>query len=637
MATTHKYIRQSGGLGPDGNAVFTTVWQALAASASGTSGDYSFIQFLDSATYTENVVVPGTLQYLRFTAAAACSPMIASSNTPMALASGAAHIEVVGADTAYPITLHCTAGTSQTILTAVNAFRCQYVHFSNGGGGYAVSPPVSDVWTLEDCTFAGAMTNLFRSTTCAGAGLLRCDFSGATWADGLIRVNSLGLVMDRCWVEHAYFLLAAYGGVPTVATSKWLITNNVFIDSGNAPDAANYLPLFADSANAEVWGNLFYVATAGTTSALGCGAAVANVSIRNNGIVGFYVGIKASSPITVYGNGFWGCTTQAQANVTKSACVSTDPLLTNAAAHNFRPLLGSPWLDAGATVTLTYDYLGNPRPMGAGQDIGAFEMDYAPPFLASAGATTQTSVAAVFSEAVFGAALLNVLAWHLVPTGAPDVAIASIVCADGIHATVTIPDLVLLGSGLRYRLTCPASLVDSSGNPIAGTWADFTGPVWPETEPWSPPCPRATLDGVLLATFGLLPEPGEPPEAVVLRAAWLSLLCHRRAGPDDTLPDDQGDPPYRGGWWGDTYPTVPGDLWGSLWWLLSRTRDPDAAARAIESGQEALAWMVTDGLLTADPTVTATRSANGERLDVTIRLYINGHVADLVFGLWGGA
>jgi phage gp46-like protein len=152
---------------------------------------------------------------------------------------------------------------------------------------------------------------------------------------------------------------------------------------------------------------------------------------------------------------------------------------------------------------------------------------------------------------------------------------------------------------------------------------------------WAPQNVRFSLDGRALTPLSLLPEEGEPPEALVIRAAWLSLLCHRRAGADDKLPDNRGDPPYRGGWWGNSHATVVGDQWGSKWWLLFRTRDSDVAAKAAEWGVEALAWAVADGLLNTLPTVTASQS--DERLDVAIHLEIGSHVADLVFDLWGGA
>lgn len=77
-------------------------------------------------------------------------------------------------------------------------------------------------------------------------------------------------------------------------------------------------------------------------------------------------------------------------------------------------------------------------------------------------------------------------------------------------------------------------------------------------------------------------------------AVILSLFCDRRAEPDDVLPDNSGD---RRGWWADAYPAALGDKWGSRLWLLAREKQlPSVLARAKEYAEEALAWMVEDGI-----------------------------------------
>ncbi len=76
------------------------------------------------------------------------------------------------------------------------------------------------------------------------------------------------------------------------------------------------------------------------------------------------------------------------------------------------------------------------------------------------------------------------------------------------------------------------------------------------------------------------------------RAVLMSLFTWARAKPSDTLPADR-----KMGWWGDTYPTATGDRIGSRLWLLSREKLlPDTINRAREYAQEALAWLVTDGV-----------------------------------------
>ncbi|WP_300656120.1 phage GP46 family protein [Pseudomonas sp.] len=74
----------------------------------------------------------------------------------------------------------------------------------------------------------------------------------------------------------------------------------------------------------------------------------------------------------------------------------------------------------------------------------------------------------------------------------------------------------------------------------------------------------------------------------------ISLFSDRRARADDLLPGDDGD---RRGWWADAYPVIEGDQIGSRLWLLSREKEiAETQRRAKEYAEEALAWLVTDGI-----------------------------------------
>lgn len=81
----------------------------------------------------------------------------------------------------------------------------------------------------------------------------------------------------------------------------------------------------------------------------------------------------------------------------------------------------------------------------------------------------------------------------------------------------------------------------------------------------------------------------------LVRAVIISLFTWRRANPDDDLPGD-----LRMGWWGDSFPSVPNDRIGSRLWLLARAkfskRNPPVE-RAREYAEEALAWLVEDGVV----------------------------------------
>lgn len=75
------------------------------------------------------------------------------------------------------------------------------------------------------------------------------------------------------------------------------------------------------------------------------------------------------------------------------------------------------------------------------------------------------------------------------------------------------------------------------------------------------------------------------------RAVVISLFTHRRADPDDNV-----DVPM--GWWGDTWPVVANDRYGSKLWLLQRSKLTNALVNTVRNYlREALQWMLDDGVV----------------------------------------
>lgn len=75
------------------------------------------------------------------------------------------------------------------------------------------------------------------------------------------------------------------------------------------------------------------------------------------------------------------------------------------------------------------------------------------------------------------------------------------------------------------------------------------------------------------------------------RAIVISLFTHRRADPDDNA-----DVPM--GWWGDTWPMVANDRYGSKLWLLQRSKLTNALVNTVRTYiRESLQWMLDDGVV----------------------------------------
>lgn len=95
------------------------------------------------------------------------------------------------------------------------------------------------------------------------------------------------------------------------------------------------------------------------------------------------------------------------------------------------------------------------------------------------------------------------------------------------------------------------------------------------------------LDGVGRAVDG-------QREKRLVRAVINSLFTWARARPGDELPTPESP---RMGWWGDTYAQQNGDRFGSRLWLLSReTITAGTVAKARDLAEEALDWLVDDGV-----------------------------------------
>jgi len=103
-------------------------------------------------------------------------------------------------------------------------------------------------------------------------------------------------------------------------------------------------------------------------------------------------------------------------------------------------------------------------------------------------------------------------------------------------------------------------------------------------------------------------------------AIIISLFTDRRASDDDILPFD-GD--SKRGWWGDlAAPEIEGDQIGSKLWLITREKTTEQTIeRARLYVQEALAWMVEDGVAASiNVAVERVKNNGNDRLEFVVEI-----------------
>ena len=114
-------------------------------------------------------------------------------------------------------------------------------------------------------------------------------------------------------------------------------------------------------------------------------------------------------------------------------------------------------------------------------------------------------------------------------------------------------------------------------------------------------------------------------------AVILSLFCDARAREDDVIPDGTG---YRLGWWADSVASLASggltvredaaaahDRIGSRLWLLSREKQlPEVLRRAKDYAEEALHWLIDDGVARKVQVTPSVPRQGWLRLDIRIDL-----------------
>jgi phage gp46-like protein len=128
-------------------------------------------------------------------------------------------------------------------------------------------------------------------------------------------------------------------------------------------------------------------------------------------------------------------------------------------------------------------------------------------------------------------------------------------------------------------------------------------------------------DGDLVYESGALLE-----GASIQTAAVASLFCDAPAREDDPVPEGT----ERTGFWADAF-DESGEVWGSRLWLVKHMTVQEALGFAPRAAEEALAWMVRDGLALS---AKASAERNGDHVRLSVFIHKPGEIASSLLGAW---
>jgi hypothetical protein len=306
----------------------------------------------------------------------------------------------------------------------------------------------------------------------AGAGSSNVTWNGNEF-NNIGRLPTPGqIVLDDYSHDHGIYI---FGGPHSITnnifysnTAGWgiqvspgahdaSIVNNTF--QGVNPEQDGLIVLWGSSAspntNITIRNNIFY--GGGNFAIATWNAYQSGTLIDHNISFGALTGIIDTSGLSG-GYSLWNNST------------NTDPLFVNVAANDYHLLPSSPAIDAGSSVSVPSDFDGNPRPLGARFDIGAYEYAGAtnnPTVLTSIAPNTAqqgTSVPVMITGS-------NLLAVTGLSASGPGVTVNSysVVNNTTVTATLTIATDALVSPGVITAATLDGANVSITFTITAGT------------------------------------------------------------------------------------------------------------------------------------------------------------------------
>jgi len=232
-------------------------------------------------------------------------------------------------------------------ITAVNPLFENNVSSNAGGAMY--------VYGASTVTVYAAFSGSNSTPPCVFAGNVAYN-GGAIYGKN----SSLLNISDSAFISNIVCFICGYGGAIYAISSTAVDIENSVVACNSSIDAGG---IYISGSSMQM--RQCTVTDNGIDGIIGSNIAITNSIIWNND------GVEISP-----GNVVDFC--DVDGGYAGTGNIDVNPMFDNAAALDFRLAIGSPCVDTGTVVNINHDCIGNPRPMGAGFDLGAYELDPAP-------------------------------------------------------------------------------------------------------------------------------------------------------------------------------------------------------------------------------------------------------------------
>ena len=207
------------------------------------------------------------------------------------------------------------------------------------------------------------------------------DCSGSYGDAVIIHDNAQNIIVETNYFYDNTIHLSITKGSDGVdwETKNITVRNNIFHktvpftgDSIGSGDIRSGTNLFLDMVkDIKIYNNTFIGTNKFNINSNGAGQIGESIDYINNIIIGGTD--RFGSDVQIWNSKYnlWSDVSGTKPSPGFADIVSLNPQID---LSTYKPLTGSPAIDAGVAVPVTNDYDGNPRPLGGGYDIGAYEI-----------------------------------------------------------------------------------------------------------------------------------------------------------------------------------------------------------------------------------------------------------------------